>query len=164
MSIKSGVAVTRDTVRQMMDNIKSLTKQDILVGIPGEGNTRDDGANNATIGYLMETGEPAMNLPARPFLVPGVEAGQDKITDRFEKAANAAIDGRSEEVEKHLIAAGLQAVSSVKGTIVNGEFEPLSERTLADRRRRGKKSDKPLIDTSQMMKSVTYIKRKKGQK
>jgi len=178
MSAKNGVTMRKDRVKSLMSDIRLLTKQDILIGIPAAGGGRKDkvsgkgksrktipdNINNAAIGYLMEMGEPAMNLPARPFLVPGVEAIKDKISNRLKKAANAAIDGRPEEVEKHLRAAGLQAESSIRATITNGDFAPLSERTIEARRRRGKTSEKPLIDTGQMRRAVTHVIRTKGQK
>lgn len=165
MSIKIGLNVQKDISKALISDIKKLTKTDVLVGIPATGGTRqDDGANNALIGYVMETGDPERNIPARPFLVPGVDAASDEIGKRLTKAADAALDGRQEAINSQLNAAGLLAQSSVKSAITNGEFAPLSGRTLAARKARGRSGDKPLIDTGQLRRSVTYIVRKKGQK
>lgn len=164
MSFKIGLNIQKDISKRIVSDIKKLTKTDVLVGIPASGNTREDGINNAAIGYMNETGDPERNLPARPFLVPGVDAVKDDISKRFVKAADAALDGRQETVTAQLKAAGIIAQSSVKSAITNSEFAPLSERTLAERKKRGVTRINPLIDTGQLRRSVKYIVRKKGQK
>lgn len=165
MSFKIGLNVQKDITKRIISDIKKLTKTDVLVGIPAQGNTRDDdSANNALIGYVQETGDPEHNLPARPFLIPGVNAAKDDIAKRFATAADAAIDGRQDVVDRQLRAAGMITESSVKAAITNSEFAPLSERTLAARKARGRSGDKPLIDTGQLRRSVTHIVTRKGQK
>ena len=165
MILKIGLNVQKDISKNLISDIKKLTKTDVLVGIPAQGSTRqDDGANNALIGYILENGDPERNLPARPFLVPGVDAASEEVGKRLTKAADAALDGRQEAIDTQLRAAGMVAESSVKLTITNGEFAPLSERTLKERKKRGRSGEKPLIDTGQLRRSVTHIVRKKGQK
>lgn len=164
MSVKIGLNIQKDISKQILSDIKRLTKTDVLVGIPAEGNNREDGMNNATLGYMNETGDPERNIPARPFLVPGVEAAKGDIAKQFGKAAEAALDGRNEAVANRLGEAGQRAAQSVQNTIVNGEYAPLSERTIAARKKRGVDDDKPLIDTAKMYQSITYIVRRKGRK
>ena len=71
------------------------------------------------------------------------------------------------------------AQNSVRSTITNGDFVPLAESTIRHRARKGRKGArkylkqlrgmgpvedglvKPLNDTRQMLKSVTYVLRKK---
>ncbi len=163
MSFKLGLDLRKDISKQIISDIKKLTKTDVLVGIPAQGNSREDGMNNAAIGYMNETGDPERNLPARPFLVPGVDAARDDIGKMLGKAADAAMDGRQDVVNRQLNAAGLTAQNSVKAAITDTAFAPLSERTLAARRAKGRTGEKPLIDTGQLRRSVTYIVRKKGQ-
>lgn len=169
MSFKLGLDLRKDISKQIISDIKKLTKTDVLVGIPAQGNSRDDGMNNAAIGYMNETGDPERNLPARPFLVPGVDSVKDDIAKQLRKAAEASLDGRSEAVLDRLDQAGMQAVEAAKGIIDNGEFAPLSERTKAARKREARKKrsvydDKPLFDTGSMYRAITHIVRKKGQK
>lgn len=164
MSFKIGLNVQKDIAKRIVSDIKKLTKTDVLVGIPAAGGSREDGMNNAALGYMHETGDPEHNLPARPFLVPGVDAAKDEVAKRFAKAADAAIDGRQDVVTRQLRSSGLIAENSVKSAITNGEFTPLSDRTLTARKARGRSGDKPLIDTGQLRRSVTHIIHKKGQK
>ncbi|MCL8000204.1 hypothetical protein M8994_18395 [Brucella sp. 21LCYQ03] len=163
MSIKIGLNIHKDISKQIISDIKKLTKTDVLVGIPAQGNSREDGMNNAAIGYINETGDPERNLPARPFLVPGVDSVKDDIAKQLRKAAEASLDGRNEAVLDRLDEAGNRAVDAVKSTIVNGEFAPLSERTKADRAKRGQ-DFKPLFDTGELYRSIKHVVRKKGQK
>lgn len=75
MSFKSGVTTRVDNAQAILDALKSLTKKDVLVGIPAEDSDRDDVSfGNAGIGYINEYGSPAQNIPPRPHLVPGVKS------------------------------------------------------------------------------------------
>ena len=56
-------------------------------------------------------------------------------------------------------AAGLIAQNSVRRTLTTAAYRPLSERTLAERRARGRTGTKPLIDTGQYRNSITYVVR-----
>lgn len=164
--MKDGLTVTADNLASVVQAIHKLTGEQILVGIPQANTERrnDDNSSitNAEIGYIQETGSPAMNIPARPFLVPGIEASEKGITKQLEKGAHAALDGSQQDVEQAFHAAGLVAQNGVRHQINDGDFEPLSEATLAARRARGRTGTKPLIDTVQMRNSVTYVIRKKG--
>lgn len=164
--MKDGISITADNLASVVKAIHQLTSEEILVGIPQANTERrnDDNTSitNAEIGYLQETGSPAMNIPARPFLVPGIEEVQKPIVGQLEKAARAAIDGQSDAVDKAFHAAGMIGQNGVRKRINNGDFQPLAEATLAARRRRGRTGTKPLIDTGQLRNSVTYVIRKKG--
>lgn len=153
------VKITKDRVPAMLKAVRDLVKQEVLVGIPSENAGRDEGApiNNAELGYLHEYGAPAANIPARPFLVPGVEGAESKFTPHLKAAAQAAISGEGGRVAQGLGRAGIVAATAVKRKIDEGPFAPLSEATI---QRKG--SDKPLLDTGQMRNAVTSVVRKKG--
>jgi hypothetical protein len=164
--VKDGLTITTDNLASVVQAIHRLTGEEILVGIPQANTARrnddDTSITNAEIGYIQETGSPAMNIPARPFLVPGVQAVEQGITKQLEKAAHAALDGSRLDVEKSFHAAGMVAQNGVRHQINDGDFKPLAEVTLAARRARGRTGTKPLIDTGQLRNSVTYVIRDKG--
>lgn len=109
------VKITVDKVTDIINAISKLAGKDVLVGIPDSDPDRKDGPiSNAQIGYIQETGSPANNLPARPFLVPGVAEVQAKCADRLQKGATNALSGNLSSAEASLTAAGLIAESSVK--------------------------------------------------
>ena len=156
--MQSGMQMITDALPDLLRRLAAVAQRDVLVGVPaGEG--RDDGPTNAEIGYQNEFGSPANNIPARPHLLPGVAAVQDKVVAKLTQAADAAATGRPSDAERHLHAAGLLAQNSVRRTLTTTAYRPLSERTLAERRARGRTGTKPLIDTGQYRRSITYIVR-----
>ena len=156
--MQSGMQMITDALPDLLRRLAAVAQRDVLVGVPA-GEARDDGPTNAEIGYQNEFGSPANNIPARPHLLPGVAAVQDKVATRLTQAADAAASGRVSDAERHLHAAGLLAQNSVRRTLTTSAYRPLSERTLSERRARGRTGTKPLIDTGQYRRSITYVVR-----
>jgi hypothetical protein len=186
----SRLEVKVDKFADVLRSINLLVAQQVLVGVPDSTTERIDEKgpmNNATLGYIHEFGSPSANIPARPFLIPGVENAQDMIESRLKKATQAALNGDAQKVEANLIAAGLGTADSARDVILAGDFDPLKAATIAARRRprdtksqrdaemlyagllaQGVSTDdaqvlagiKPLINTAQLMKSITYVLRK----
>lgn len=187
--MKSGATMTVDKMRSVIDAINKLTKKDVLVGIPDSAPERTDTPiTNAQIGYVMETGSPAHNVPARPFLVPGVADVQDQCAERLGKAADQALDGNQAGAERSLSAAGMIAQSSVKKKIGSNIPPALSPETIKNRHRaRQTKSMRaaekkylqavadgtdpaqaqteagiiPLVNTGSLRNAITYVVRDK---
>lgn len=153
MSLK----VTADKVAATLKNINAIARAKVLIGIPANENARsDEPTGNAGIGYIQEFGSPVQNIPARPFLIPGVKAVQDECVGMLEEAAKEVLDDG--KMTAALTKAGIIASNSVKATITKGEgFAPLSEYTINERKKKGFKGTKPLIRTGQLRNSITYI-------
>lgn len=142
------VSVKSDGTQKMRKMVSDLGRFKVFVGIPEGNGRRRDFENNAILGYLHENGSPANNLPARPFLKPAIEGCSEKIATLFKDGVKRGMAGRTicERV-------GLYAQAQVKDYIVKGEnFAPLSPKTIAQ-----KGSTKPLIDTAQLLNSVSYV-------
>lgn len=158
------IQTTVDGVAALMKALHALTGRDILVGIPSTATARKEPgekADNAMLGYIHEFGAPAANIPARPFLVPGVEAAAMQVTQRLRNAAAAALVGDAVRVNQQMVGAGMAAASSVKNRINDGITPALSEHTLAARKAKGYKGTKPLVRTGQLRNSITYVIRNK---
>jgi hypothetical protein len=162
--------------------MRALTGREVVCGIPADQSDRkedDDGGaiTNAQLGYIHEMGSPIRNIPARPFLTPGIRAAQEKIVDQLRDAANKALDGQISGVDAALNRAGHIATASVKAQFVDNDWEPLADATLDKRppaqrdetgrivrkgkSRREKGALNPLVDTSQLRKAITYVVRKR---
>lgn len=177
-----------------------LSKQDVLVGVPREDDARTtppgekSGMNNATIAYIQDNGSPAANIPARPFMEPGIEAVKPQIVSRFKGAARDVLSLKGnppERIDKTLHAVGMIAQSSIRATIGKGIPPPLAPSTVASRfRARGTKSRRkgeikyldmiadgadpadaqseagiiPLVNTGQLRNSINYVIRDKRSK
>ena len=92
------VRVTVDRMPLLLRVMRLLTKNEVVFGFPEEtatARTADPGEpappSNATIGYLMETGDDARNIPARPFMQPGLDAALPEIIDRMKLGAKQAV-------------------------------------------------------------------------
>ncbi|MGJ3536483.1 hypothetical protein [Citrobacter portucalensis] len=178
--MKSGVTTRIDSAQSILDALKSLTKKDVLVGIPAEDSDRDDVPfGNAGIGYINEYGSPAQNIPSRPHLVPGVKSVEDQTMPQLKAAAQAALEGDASGAERALNQAGSLAANGVRRYMTITGFTPLADSTVEARARRGRKGAKaelarraagespgtdlvkPLIDTGQYRRAITHVVRDK---
>ena len=181
------VKILNDRLAEVLKNVKTLTAKEVKIGVPADKAERkaeegEKGAppNNAEIGMWMEFGVPEKNIPARPFLVPGVQSIKDKAIKRLKKAGELAIDGHLDGVAKQLASIGLEGAAAVQQKITDGPFAPLSERTIEARAARGRKGAKkylkqsaagqtpdaglvkPLIDTGALRQSISFVVTDKG--
>ena len=145
--------------RALMKAVRGLVQTDVLVGYPSGEAPREDGSplNNAAIAYIQEHGEPEHNLPARPFLEPGIRNAQERITAGLRRAAKAAIEGNAQGVAAGQQAAGSAAVNSIKEVIQDGIDPPLAPATLAARKRKGFRGETPLLRTGELRNGVQWV-------
>lgn len=172
------VSATRDDTARMLKAVQRLTKKTVYIGIPAENADRlkfdgskserqiraalaaggqKEKASNALIGYVQENGMPDKNVPARPFLVPGVASQKDRIADELMKAGELALEGDVSAVDKAMHLIGLVCQRAVQKKITDGPYPPLAPGTIAGRLRRGRTGTVPLIDTGQLRQSITYV-------
>ncbi|MDU5475936.1 hypothetical protein [Pantoea sp.] len=160
--MKSGLTIRADTAQSILDAIKTLANKDVLVGIPESKDERDDGdIGNAAIGYINENGSPAQNIPPRPHLKPGVKSVEQDFMPHLKAAAQRALEGNAEGAVTSLDRAGTVAANGVKRYITITGFTPLADATIANRLRRGRTGNKPLIDTGEYRRSITHVVRDK---
>lgn len=191
--MKSGVFVVKDKVAQVMARVEQVVTKDVLVGIPSDNGPGDAGPQpgsnlrsshaqatgvvlddimNAQLGYIHENGAPEANIPARPFLIPGIRNAQGRIIGHLKQAAQAGVNGDFGLMTRALHGAGLEAMNAVQAKMRSGPFAPLQASTIRRRRIRSAGSSyrrkattagdvKPLIDTAQMLRAITYVVRDK---
>jgi hypothetical protein len=161
--------------------LNDLTHRKVMVGIPSTDPSRSGAITNAALGYIHEFGNPGRNIPARPFLVPGVRSVQPQSIAGLKRAAKAAMEGNNDLMEKQLEAIGQRAATAVKAKMTAGLAPPLAASTVRARLRKTKAGQKqlrklkaagtnltdwgaanlrPLIDTGQLRQAVTYVVRK----
>lgn len=189
-----GVIRTVNKTAEMIRRVELLTTSDVLVGIPRENNARKDSPiGNAAIARVHEYGSPAQNIPARPFLHPGVKNCRDQAISMMRQGAIDTIKGNNVNVDVILNRVGMLARNSVVEAITDPEppFAPLRPATIRARLRRtaagrrklkqikargqsltawaeavdpvtGTVNIKPLLDTLQMRRAVTYVVRRGG--
>ena len=185
-NLRTGLKVSIDKLNDMQTALNWLGSKEVMVGIPEDDTDRTDTstATNSLIAYAHEFGEPAHNLPARPFLRPGVERTEADWTKSFENAARQAFEGNISAATNSLMRAGDKAAKGAQQVIRDQDFVELSRRTIEERLRkivRGHKQGaqrvakyramtnlleqaawesaniKILQDTNQMFRAITYV-------
>jgi len=166
--VKPDIKITKDDVAKVLAAIKKLAAERVLVGIPDKTADRKDqdaGISNALIGYINETGSPAQNIPARPHLVPGVEGALEPITNTYRSAAKATLNGNPAAMAVAHMRVGTVAQNAVRAKITAGPFAALAPLTLYNRKHRKvapRQGEKPLIDTGEYRRSITFVIRQQG--
>lgn len=193
LAMASTNLLTRDSVDKILAEIKKFTGNQVLVGIPdtGAGRTAINGVgdkiNNARLGYIHEFGSPASNIPARAFLIPGVNKVLSQCIEYLKLGAKEALSGNAPKARSYMDAAGTVASNSVRNVFTNNNWQELKPKTIAKRaRQRGDKTRRPaeikylalvaggqapaaaqtqagiqtLINTAQLQRSITYVIRK----
>jgi hypothetical protein len=140
--IRLNIDLTKDMMPELMRAVQRLTTKEVLAGFPESEekerkNEKDQPVplTNAAIAYVQNTGSPELNIPARPFMVEGIEDVKDQIVDRLEKVGRAALEGDAQRVDKGFHEVGLTAQNGIRNKIQVGPFEPLAESTLKARAR-----------------------------
>jgi hypothetical protein len=186
------ITKTVDRLDDLLKALKEFSRERVLVGVAADTAQREDGGpiNNATIGLIMEKGSPAANIPARPWLAPGIMSARTAVLSVYLTATRRAFRTYSgAPIHVAHARAGAIARDAVKKYIKSANFQPLAKSTVAARfRQRGAKrrrksetqylaavaggmpADKaqglygiqPLINSGTFLNSVTYAVRPKS--
>ena len=142
-----------EALEKLADQIK---KSKLEVGF-FESAKYPDGTPVAYVAAIQEFGYPAGNIPSRPFFRNAISQN-DGWKPLATKAMSAVVEGRI-ELNQALNQMGLKMAADVKDSITDGSYEALKQSTLDARQSRKRTqgvASKPLIDTGQMLQSVTY--------
>ncbi len=161
LKIKKNVKGLRDL--QIRINRINKDQPQVLVGIMSDAKARSDDSDltNAEIGAVHEYGADDAGIPARPWLRPGVEKNHKLYQDVISKGLGKELEGKS-ALTKTLALVGAKAAADVKNYVTRGPSipPPLAEATVkrkqAKTRKGSKGSVRALVDTMQMVGSVTY--------
>lgn len=191
--MQTGMKTTVDNLGRLKRDLALLASVEVLVGFPEDTTQRTDAEEdreitNAAIAYIQDNGAPEQNIPARPFMRPGMDDAKPKVINKFIQLARALVSGKYPD-PKNLVEVGFQQVgllaqAALRKKINEGIPPPLSEYTLRQRAARGRKGAKeelanrakglapstqlakPLIDTAQLRNAVNYVirnrKKRKG--
>lgn len=183
----TGVQVTKQNFEKIIETTRMILDVEILVGVPRDTADRPpelkeqdgDAINNAVLAYIHDQGAPEARIPQREFMRPGIEDVRDEITRKLGIVMKLAMRGEAMRAEMAMVQVGLVAQSGIRNRIDAGIPPPLAEYTLRKRvaRKRGHKGAmtelnrreagllpstqfaKPLIDSGEMRKSITYVLR-----
>lgn len=109
--------------------------------------------------YESKYGSPAYRIPPRPIIEPAIEANSEKIQEKINLAVSNFLKGDFIQGEKNLKKAGMFAQNKVRAWFVDdrNNWPPNASSTIAAKSKNGKIKDRPLIDTGELRKSITYV-------
>jgi hypothetical protein len=141
--VESGVKHTVSRTRELFDAIEALTGKEVLVGIPKDKADREDEngepITNASLAYIHEYGSAKRNIPARPFLHPGIRKAKERIISIMRRGAMEALVNHDKAAgEKILEQVGMVARNSIIREIRDPTppYAPLQPATIRARLRR----------------------------
>jgi hypothetical protein len=137
--------------KKLLREMRRAGKSFVKVGVLDERAHRtgeDTSITNTDLALIHEFG--AGNVPERSFLRSTFDAQRGKYEQRVRTYARAMVDGKMDEM-RALNLLGLEHVADIKRTIADGIPPPNAPATIA---RKG--SSTPLVDTGQLLNSVTY--------
>lgn len=151
-------------LKPLVDRLKKLAKSEVYVGVPAE-NAKRDGkyninniGNNAELLFILSHGSPLQHIPARPVLEPAIEDAKEDIGAALANASRAALNNDPAATNDALENAGMIAQNAARSWFENPRNGWAANAPLTVKM---KGSNKPMIDTSEMRKSIIYVVRAK---
>lgn len=178
------VAIDRDLTDDILRSLNDLSKKTVCIGVPDSTEHNDDKITNAELMYIHtngardtemihamqhdidtgmpyseahelyvhENGSPLWNIPPRPILEPAMENGKEQMADLMKDVAIDALEGKN--VQSGLEKVGLQGQNIARGWFTNpsNNWAANSKETVNK-----KGSDRPLVDSGELRKSITYV-------
>lgn len=139
---------------QLMQKVRATEEKVVAVGFPaGKQQAYPTGELPASVAASHVYG---VGVPQRDFMAYAQRGIEEATSPIMQAIAKASSEDKIDTVAKLQEAAGLAAAQEIKNAILEGDWQPNSPATIA-----AKKSSKPLIDTSHMINSVTYVVRPK---
>lgn len=141
----TGAGSAKDAIEKALKDF--MTDKFVTVGIHEDVGMHDgEDITNAQLGAVMEFGTDDGNIPARPWLSPGVSSGNADYVSLI-------ADGLEDETPmlQILNQIGVVAVGKVQQYMVELRTPPNAPSTIAK-----KGSSNPLIDSGALRQSVTY--------
>lgn len=179
----TNVTVTKDLTEDILNSLKDLAEKTVCIGVPEDTDTQRDNISNAELLYIHtngirdkdmirdmqhdlntmpyskahelyvhENGSPLWHSPPRPVLEPSIDANREQIAELMKTAAIKALKGN--DVTPSLRKVGMQGQNIARDWFTNPDNK-WAENTKNTIKIKG--SDKPLIDTGELRKSITYV-------
>ncbi|WP_230873132.1 hypothetical protein [Xylella fastidiosa] len=137
--------------KALAQRLQALGERAVVVGIPAAQNARtEDGIGSAGLLAVHELGAPERGIPERSVVRRSIREHQEKYVALHTHHVRAVLHDKM-TVETALNLLGTVAAGDVKATIRHADLAPLTPQTI---QRKG--SSAPLIDTGQMIQSITH--------
>lgn len=148
-------------LQAVIAKLEQMQRLSVVVGVPMAKNAARGETNNATIAAAHEFGVPG-HIPERSFLRSTVAENKEAAISGLAQGINKALTGNG-DIRTLFDKVGKQLAGLVQRKIQSGIKPDLKEKTKTARKRKNKaakakkgRSMKPLIDTGQLLQSITW--------
>ncbi len=158
-------------LQNLIDAVEFTKDNYVLVGIPQKTSSRNkleakskETITNAELLYIHTNGSPVNNVPARPVVEPAIYDDSERISKMLSDAFYALCDGDRDTCERIMQKVGIRAQNVCRGWFTNPKngWPENSPAVIARKIKKGSTDPKPLIDTGELRKSITYVVVKDG--
>lgn len=180
----TNVTVTKDLTDDIIKSLNDLSNKTVCIGIPDSTEHEKSELSNAQILYLNtngvrdteminamqhnldngmayskahelyihEHGSALYRIPPRPVLEPSIEANKEQIAELMKEAVDTAMEGNN--ISPSLERVGMQGQNIAREWFTNPDnnWPANAESTI-----KAKGSENPLINTTEMRKSISYV-------
>lgn len=145
--------ILKDFDYKLINKLKSQLNQNnkvVKVGVPVSSGEEENGIPIVLVAAVHEFGSPKNNIPERSFIRSAVNENKDAYT-RMNRISLAGMLKGVVTIETALGRLGELAKGHMQQKIRKGNFAPLQPATI-----KAKGSSAPLIDTGNLIQSITY--------
>lgn len=164
-----------DASKKIYEALKELERLQVLVGVPEDKSSRDgDPITNAELLYVHTNGSPVNGIPSRPVIEPAIKDSKEEIYKYIKEASQKALAGDIEGMRNSYDKAGLKGENAARDWFTNpkNNWKDVKQETINHRKKKMSKKQlesaignenahRPLIDTSELRKSITHVVREK---
>lgn len=148
--------------------LKEMKQNEVYVGITDDTTEREEQQTkeitNAELLFIHTNGSPIRNIPPRPVIEPAIRNDKDRLSRMMKQAAQLFLKGDKQGAINQLRKVGMRGQNVSRAWFLNPEngWPPNSPAVQAAKMRKGANIPRPLIDTGELRKSITYFVRTKG--
>ena len=165
---------------KIKEAMKFLAQKEVFIGIPQETNAAHEAekgkiVTTADLLFIHSYGSGINRVPSRDVLETSLKYNKEQVAQLLSEAMEKATSGNISAVEMALKKAGMQAQNIARDWFTNpaNNWAPNAPFTIEGgwmRNRKsgkafyakGKGSSRPLVDTGEMRKAITYVVDEKG--
>lgn len=159
---------TIDNYNALYKMLKDIKENEVYVGIADDTTEREadkDGVTNAELLFIHTNGSPVNHIPPRPVIEPAIKKDSERLTKMMKQAAQYFFEGKRDQAIQQLQLVGMRGQNVSRKWFVDPEnnWPPNSPAVQRAKRKKGATNPRPLIDTGELRKSITYfVKTKHG--
>lgn len=159
------IEVTYDGFKQMMNGLDWIENSGVYVGVPEDESSREDEEiTNAELLFIHTNGSLINNVPARPVVEPAIKNDSARLSKMLGQAFVYALSGDFSRASDQLKKTGMRGQKVVRAWFTNpkNNWPPNSPGVATAKRKKGSTDPRPLIDTGELIRSITYVIYERG--